>query len=328
MSSGKKVLNIFGIIFAWILSIVLVLSLIVSPVILSALSLLSPKTLANAVTNIDMSSIVAPEASEEGSEDGKTAALLSTNAAKELFQLYATDITNSLSGKGVESKLTAGALQKIIEDNIDELVTVMRETEGVPTDASDEEIKTAIKTEITENVDELMENLPDPKELTEQVSAENPELQIVFDIIGSAQSIKLTVIGEIILISALIFVCRLFDFKGVRWLSVDLFVASGVCVLLSIGLLLSSGVITGLVAEEKIIGSIAESLASTLTTGVIMRTAVMLLSAIGLMVAYVFIKKALAKKKLTVSVVAEVPTEEALPDEAFVEPVPDNEEQL
>ena len=239
MSSGKKVLNVFGIIFAWILSIALVLSLIVSPIILSALSLLSPKTLANAVTNIDMSSLVAPEVGGEGSEDGGMAALLSTNAAKELFQLYATDITNSLSGKNAESKFTVEALQKVVEENIDELIAVMREMEAVPTDASDEEIKTAIKTGITENMDEIMENLPDPKELTEQVSAENPELQVAFDIIGRAQTIKFTVIGEIILISVLIFVCRLFDFKGVRWLSVDLFIASGVCVLLSVGLLLS-----------------------------------------------------------------------------------------
>lgn len=326
MSSGKKVLNVFGIIFAWILSIALVLSLIVSPIILSALSLLSPKTLANAVTNIDMSSLVAPEVGGEGSEDGGMAALLSTNAAKELFQLYATDITNSLSGKNAESKFTVEALQKVVEENIDELIAVMREMEAVPTDASDEEIKTAIKTGITENMDEIMENLPDPKELTEQVSAENPELQVAFDIIGRAQTIKFTVIGEIILISVLIFVCRLFDFKGVRWLSVDLFIASGVCVLLSVGLLLSSGVIAGFAADEKIIGSIAKSLASTLTTGVIIRTVVMLIAAIGLMVAYVFIKKALAKKKLAVSVATETPVEEVSSDEVFAEPTPDSQE--
>ena len=52
----------------------------------------------------------------------------------------------------------------------------------------------------------------------------------------------------------------------------------------------------------------------------------MLIAAIGLMVAYVFIKKALAKKKLAVSVATETPVEEVSSDEVFAEPTPDSQE--
>ncbi len=295
MSSGKKVLNVFGIIFASILSIVLVISLIVTPIVFSSFSLLSPKNLSNAITSMDMSELIG---SGEDAEQNEMADLLSTNAAKEVFELYATDIKNSLSGKDVESKLNGETLKKIIEDNMDELVTVMREFDGAPSDLSDEEIKTAIKGALEEGADELLESLPKPQELTQQLVNENPEIQTAFDIMGNANTIKLSVIGGIVFISALIFVCRLFEFRGFKWLSVDLFVVSGILILVCAGLFLGSGVANELLSDNAMLSDVVITLLSSFKTGMAIRTAVILVFAIGLMVAYVFIKKARTQKVL------------------------------
>ncbi len=295
MSSGKKVLNVFGIIFASILSIVLVISLIVTPIMFSSLSLLSPKNLSGMLTSMDISELLG---SGEDTEQKEMAALLSTTAAKEVFELYATDITNSLSGKDVESKLTAEALKKIVEDNIDELVAVMREVDAAPSDVSDEEIKTALKGAIATDADKLLENLPKPQDLMQQITAENPEMQTAFDIMGSANTIKLSVIGAVVVLSALIFVCRLFELRGFKWLSVDLFVVSGILILVCAGLFLGSGVVNELLSDNAMLSDVVISLLSSFKTGMVIRTAVILVFAIGLMVAYVFIKKARTQKVL------------------------------
>lgn len=319
MSGSKKVLNVFGIIFASILSVVLVLSLIAAPIVLSSLSLLSPKNLSNAITSVDVGELIASD-----NDDADMAALLSTNAAKEVFELYATDISNSLSGKTADSKLTKEALQKIAEDNIDELAEFMMEHGDTP-DVSVDEVKQAITTSFANEADEILAMLPDPKELTQQVVTENPELKSVFDVIGNVNSIKFSIIGTIIVISALIFVCRLFDLRGFKWLSIDLFVASGFLILVCIGIFLGAGAVELMTAAEGIIGGIVANFLSSFKTGMVIRTAVMLAFGIALMVAYVYIKKAKAKKATATENVAVAEDTVAEIIEEAAEEVTDNE---
>ena len=54
MSSGQKALNVLGIIVAWILSIILVVLLFVSPLLLSTLSVVTPENLKKTVTSIEI----------------------------------------------------------------------------------------------------------------------------------------------------------------------------------------------------------------------------------------------------------------------------------
>jgi len=177
-------------------------------------------------------------------------------------------------------------------------------------DITDEQIKQQIETTIADGADEILANLPNPKDLVAQITEQNPEIQMLLNIVGNAKRIKAAIIGEVVLISALVFVCRLYKFKGVRWLSVDLFVATGIMILVCAALALGSGAVSGLAGSE-IVGVIVGSVASSLTTGVVIRTGVMLFAAIGLMVASVFIKKAINKKAEVIAIpVEEVPAVE------------------
>jgi len=307
MTTGKKVLNGFGIFFGIILSIVLVLNLIVAPILLSTLSLVTPKTITNALENIDATQFL--DISEQDAESEAISSLLSSKAAKEVISLYATDVINSLGSKPAEAQLTADALKTIIEENIDEIVNIVKLSAG-DADITDEQIKQQIETTIADGADEILANLPNPKDLVAQITEQNPEIQMLLNIVGNAKRIKAAIIGEVVLISALVFVCRLYKFKGVRWLSVDLFVATGIMILVCAALALGSGAVSGLAGSE-IVGVIVGSVASSLTTGVVIRTGVMLFAAIGLMVASVFIKKAINKKAEVIAIpVEEVPAVE------------------
>ncbi len=309
MTTGKKVLNGFGIFFGIILSIVLVLNLIVAPILLSTLSLVTPKTITNALENIDATQFL--DISEQDAESEAISSLLSSKAAKEVISLYATDVINSLGSKPAEAQLTADALKTIIEENIDEIVNIVK-LSADDADITDEQIKQQIETTIADGADEILASLPNPKDLVAQITEQNPEIQMLLNIVGNAKRIKAAIIGEVVLISALVFVCRLYKFKGVRWLSVDLFVATGIMILVCAALALGSGAVSGLAgSESEIVGVIVGSVASSLTTGVVIRTGVMLFAAIGLMVASVFIKKAINKKAEVIAIpVEEVPAVE------------------
>ena len=96
-------------------------------------------------------------------------------------------------------------------------------------------------------------------------------------------------------------------------MAVDLFVGAGFGILFCAGLLFGASMLDTLAAEEPIVGALLGSLLSAFTTGMIIRTVVMLLSAVGLLLAYIFVvKKALAKKASTLEV---VPVEDT-PNEA------------
>jgi len=112
MTTGKKVLNGFGIFFGIILSIVLVLNLIVAPILLSTLSLVTPKTITNALENIDATQFL--DISEQDAESEAISSLLSSKAAKEVISLYATDVINSLGSKPAEHNLLPMHLKQLL----------------------------------------------------------------------------------------------------------------------------------------------------------------------------------------------------------------------
>ena len=320
MTIGKKVLNGFGIFFGIILSIVLVLNLIVAPLVLSTLSMVTPKTLTKALTSIDVSQFL--DIDEQDQESQAVSALLSSNAAKKVIELYAADVINSLSAKPGEAQLTADVFKGIIEENIDEIVNVVKLT-SADSEITDEEIKQQIQESLSNNAEEIFASLPKPEEVATQLTTENAELKTALGIIGNAKKIKAGIIGTLVFLAALVFVCRLYKFKGVRWLSVDLFVASGVLILVCAGLSIGSGTVQGLLQGEAAAAVVFETVMSSLTKGMFIRTAVMLLVAIALMVASVFIKKAINKKAISQEVipVQEIPVEVEAPEEQPVETI-------
>lgn len=308
MSGGKKVLNVLGIIAAVFLSIALVLSLIVTPLTFSAMSLLNENNISKLIKSIDFEEIIEEETGET-LEGDMLIEVLKSDMFEDLIDVYSKDVSAVLLGKNKETKFNEEFVTDWMEENVDELVDLFEEA-GTFEDKSAAEIKKEVKDNIDEVAEQLAKEIPTAKELKRQLVRENDEVKEVFDVLENLSALKATVIGTIIVLSGLIFVCRLFDFRGFKWLYIDLFIATAFSTLVCVGLSISKGLVGEMLNGEAGVSSVIDQLISTLATGTIIRTVIMFVAAIGLVVAYIFVKKALAKKCATQTVeeaVEEIP---------------------
>lgn len=338
MDTFKKACNVFGIIIAWILSIVLVITLIISPMMLSALSLLKAETITKAVTGA-LTQSLAPSDDDKSAGDYSVAKLSSVseeaddgnaNAAGDVLQsvfgdqispelmdkilssktvnafigTYMDDVANAFVGDEKDAKFNEEKLKKIAKDNIDELVDIAREIDPSLGETDTEKLKDTILSLVDENAQQIIEALPKPAEIRQEVMNSNPELEKAFAIFARKDAIKAAIVGVIVLLSALIFLCRLCGFRGLRWLAVDLFVGGGFNLLTCVGLLLGKSMVLGMMAEQLQTAALISSLLSSFTTGVLVRTLVMLVAGGALLTAYIFIRKVQKMDKYDIIVLA------------------------
>lgn len=358
MNIAKKVFNVFGIILAWVLSIALVIMLVVTPIVFSALSLISADTITKALTqSFDPSAEVQKPAeevtlvqlsstTEESTPAGGTDAsqfgdlsgifgdqisqetldkILSSNAAKELIEAYTDDLADAFTGNGGEAKFNSEKIKSIVNDNIDEIVDVLQEAVPELADMDKGELKSQILKAVDEGAEEIVNALPKPEDIKQEMMESNPALETALQILAQKDMIMLAIIGVIVVISALIFVCRIPGLRGFRWLAVNLFVGGGFNAFTSVGLLVSKSAVSQ-IAEEAgpQIAGIIGSLLGDFTTGMFIRTAVMLVSGGALLTVYILIKKAKAKKLTAAEqaealVVEEAPAEETPAEENAAE---------
>ena len=117
--------------------------------------------------------------------------------------------------------------------------------------------------------------------------------------LAGKKMIKAAIIGAIVLLCLLIALLRYPGFRGLRWLAADLFVAGGINVVLCLVLGLGSSAIKGLVAgvDSTVLDSVAGEILGQLTTGVVIRTAIMVVAAAALLVVYCLLKNFVQNKK-------------------------------
>lgn len=332
MENYKKIGNVLGIIAAWLLSIALILSLIVTPIMLSALSLLNANTLLDVLTqaitggaasgedmaaaySVDRLSNVAMPGEQQVTDDAGQIGgallegilgdkadqelvneILASDVAKDFVKLYMDGLANAFTDGSAGKAFDENIVREFVSENIDRIVELAKQALPELSAADEQELRQAIQSAVDENAETFFNFLPKPEQIKDEIMEESPELAIVFQIIARKNTIKLAVIGVIVLLSGLIFLCRLPGLRGFRWLATDLFVGSGFCLLQSVGLLLGGSFIQGMLASEPQIAGAVRALVSSFTTGVTVRTVVMLLSAVGLLVVYIVIKKARTKK--------------------------------
>lgn len=347
MNGVKKACNVLGIIVAWLLSIALVILLVVSPIIFSALSLLDAETLTKAFSNSITQGIPSPSAEESPHDEGvqliqlsnvsQEAApnndlagiidisqfgdlggllgdnidqetlneILSSDVAKEIIEAYTDDIANAFVGDGSELQFDGEKLKEIINDNMDEVVDILQKVVPELKDIDKATLKEDISKAIDKNADEIMQALPKPEDIKQQIAETSPELEAALEILAQKDTIKLTIIGVIVALSVLIFLCRACGFRGLRWLATDLFVAGGMDLFTCAGLSMGASVLEGAMASEPMISGLIGTFLGAFTTGMWIRVGVMLLAAVVLLVGYILIKKLRMKKAAAQEIAAE-----------------------
>ena len=282
-----KALNVFGIIFAWILSIALVVMLVAAPLALSALSLLDTENIVQIVsqTILDSSKSAAAQPQEEFvvqnlSAEAETATeeepaednaagginmnglqgllgddvseemlnkVLSSDAMSELLGAYTEDLINVIAGKDEEKEFTPELLVKVVQENLDEIVQVVEESGKPMTDEQKQQLKNKIGSAVEEKAEEIVTAMA-PEEVKETFVDGNEDLELAVKILVKKDAIKGTIVGVIVLLSVLIFALRYPDLRGMRWLATDLFTAGGFNVLICAVLGIASSAVKGVTA--------------------------------------------------------------------------------
>ena len=236
MSTGKKVLNVFGIIFAWLFSIILVVVLFVSPMTLSAMNVATPKNLAQIVGEMELPQLLDVVGEDLfDSENEEMAALLSTNTVQEIFDIYMTNVLSILDSDIAPQALTEETLQEIAHRNIDEFYQMALEQTPELGLLPEEEAKQQLETAIVEGLKEMTASLPTAEQLQEMLT-QDPTVDAALTALNAMNTAKLIFVGFVATLAVLVFLCRLWGFRGFRWLAVDLFVASGLSGLVCAGL--------------------------------------------------------------------------------------------
>lgn len=271
-----KVLNIFAIILAWLLSIAMVIMLIAAPLMLSALSLLDAENIAELLgeslmrgnapsaaqpqqeytfQKLSAEYTTAPEnnAAAESFFDGLNLEsiqdivgeeidesvlnkVLESDLVGELVDTYVGDVTNAITGKPGQNQFTAEKLVDVVTENVDEIVEIVEESGVTLTDEQKIQIKAEIQKAVKENAQQIVEALPAPEEIKDTLVGENKDLEFVFEILAAKNQIKGVIVGAIVLLSLLVFGLRYPGFRGLRWLASNLFIAGGFNVVICLAL--------------------------------------------------------------------------------------------
>lgn len=297
MSTGKKVLNVFGIIIAWILSIILVLLLFVTPITLSTLSLVKPKELCETIKDVDLSQIIELMELELPDEQSQQVMeLFRSDAVQELYETYIDSVFAALDSNMPQVALDEAKIQQIVRDNIDELYSFALNSIPDVKDYPEAEAKALLESYVITAFQGYAQSLPSGESLRQEMFGDEADAQMVMSLISQIDTIKLSYVGILVFLSLLIFVCRLFGWRGFRWLSTDLFIAGGLNIFVCTGLTLSTSVATSLLSGDPVGGLVIDTFLPVLARGVYIRTGIMIVSAIALLVIYLYIKKSLAKK--------------------------------
>lgn len=334
-----KVLNVFGIILAWLLSIALVLLLIAAPVTFSALSLLDTENISEAVTDgLSAPSAAVPQAKKSygiaslsaqkglpveipsadkilgdldlgaledilGGEIGTDTVnkIISSDAAKEIVEAYVGDVVDALTGEGGAPRLDEEKLIQVVEDNIEEIAEIVQEVAPEFSESSITEIKNEIKKAIRENAGKILKSIVTPQQIRDAIFESVEGSSLITELLTQKDQFRNAIFGAIVLLSLLIFLLRLPGFRGLRWLSSDLFTATGLNAVLCVVLFLSSSAIIGLadgieLLETINVNAMIRSILTIFTRGVMLRTVAMLVAAVVLMVLYVILKTIRQKK--------------------------------
>lgn len=228
MTTGQKILNVFGVLAAIPLSLILLAWLICAPMLASAASMVRPDHLRSVAESLDFSALM------EGVEgDIATEALVKTETMGELVGMYVEDVLAQTEGSAPGTVLNEASVRATVEAHMDELIVMLRlvaEQEGVTEPITDEMARQLIQQILDENLTDILSELP----TAEDIGLKSEEVMVTLTFLRSSFMVGVVIVAAIL--SLLLFVFRLYRFRGFVWLSVIYLLAAGFTALVHQGL--------------------------------------------------------------------------------------------
>ncbi|MBP1576831.1 MAG: hypothetical protein J6A68_04780 [Oscillospiraceae bacterium] len=217
----KIFFRIVGILFAIIFSIPLFALLVATPVYTSLVGVIDADTIGTTINEVVDTTIEQIDFQElliqMGGSEGQPAmseeeaelleSLLASDAAEEILNSYSADLANFLTGNETAVKqLTPDKLAQIVDENIDELTTIVEEFIPEEEMPEKEEIQTTVKEMVNDFAGVMMESLPKPEDVA--TNSELQEMQQTIQIITNPAIVTALYVAMGIF-AALVFVCLL-----------------------------------------------------------------------------------------------------------------------
>ena len=180
----KFIGNFIGVILSLVLSLALLVMLVATPMLSGLSAFTRPETIRQVVQDVDFAAILRESFRGEMSEEERqqmelVVGLTETQAFGDLVELYATDLSNAFEGESKPSVLTKEALRKIANNNMDELIDIVRqmgETMGEDLSSyTDAEMEEKVWENFEEMADKFLEMAPtadDLRKLMAKISEE------------------------------------------------------------------------------------------------------------------------------------------------------------
>lgn len=242
MNRKHPVLNVFGVIFAVLLSLLLIPTLITAPVINGMAGLVQPEFLQSISTEIveevDLAEIIAsdPEAAQALAESGLTeeavAALMESQFVRDILQLVGQDLAQVAQGTFTVSALSESELLRLVEVHKEELIAIFRLLDPAATAAlSDSDMGEMVDLIVQEELVGLSAELNGVMtELQNTLYGEGSVLPILISGILTWE-----LVGLAFVLALLIFLCRLRHQEGFLWLGIDAALAALPVLLIGMG---------------------------------------------------------------------------------------------
>jgi hypothetical protein len=231
----KGIANVFGVLLALVLSLVLFVMLIAAPVISAAGSFTETDTLKKVVKNIDYKELLAGMDMEEamgesGLDPELIATVMESGMMDDLVEVYADGIFDLLEGKVDEVVLSPETVNDILQKYLDDIVPVVKAMIGDEYPVPDEMIRSMTSEMLKEYAGEFAGMFPSAADL-----GLTQEVMMAVRMLRDG-TILWGIIGVIGVISILILVFRFVRFKGFMWLTVVYALCGGLIFLTSMSL--------------------------------------------------------------------------------------------
>ncbi len=302
MERKYPVLNVFGVIFAVLLSLLLIPTLIAAPIVNGLSGLVQPEFLqglsAEIVEEMDLAEQFAtdPEVAQSLADSGLSPeaaqALMASQFVREALQLVGRDLAQVAQGTFAATALTEEEVLRLAEAHKDELIAILRLIEPeVMAALSDDEMAQVVEAFAGEELVGLADELEGTM-ITLQDTLYGEESVLPVFISGTLTWIT---VGIALVLAALIFLCRLRRQEGLMWLGIDAALAALPVLLIGMGV--KGAQIRQLLTQQIPAPDIFDPIIRRFGSSTLIGGAVLLALAAGLIAGFVLLRDRRLKKE-------------------------------
>ena len=231
----KGIANVFGVLLALVLSLVLFATLIATPVVSAAGTFMQTDTLKKVVKNIDYTELFSEmemmgDLSESGLDPELITTLMETGMVEDIVEIYADGVFDMLEGKTDEVVLSAETVNDILQKYLDDIVPIVKAMIPAEYPVPDETIRSMTSEMLKEYSGEIAGMLPAAEDL-----GLNTEVVMAVNMLRDG-TVLWGVIGVVGVLSILILLCRFMRFKGFMWLGVVYLISGAITFLASMSM--------------------------------------------------------------------------------------------